>query len=73
MAFLKKLTKSEKRIMAANAGYREIEALQKTYCITPFKTDKSRDVITLHYWHDDGNGRKSRRHVEYDRKNRRWV
>ena len=44
MAFIKKLTNSDKRIMATNAGHREMEALQRTYCVTPFKSDKNHNV-----------------------------
>ena len=73
MAFLKKLTKSEKRAMAVNAGYREREALDRTYCITSSKPSHGHDVITLHYWHTDYRGNKERKSVNYDRKTGRWV
>lgn len=73
MAFLKKLTKSEKRVMQTNAGWRETEALQRTYCVTPCKTDKTHDVIALHYWHTNTDGKNERRRVLYDRKRHKWV
>ena len=73
MAFLKKLTNSEKRVMAANAGWRENEALKRTYCVTSSKPSKGHDVITLHYWHTDNDGNNVRRRADYDRKTHRWV
>ena len=71
--FLKKLTNSEKRAMSANAGWRENEALKRTYCVTSSKPTKGHDVITLHYWHTDYNGINVRRSANYDRKTGRWV